>query len=94
MKDWHVCLGCDCVKTDDFEEFNCATPIEEVDMDEPELGLGPGNPGCEDDLPEPCENGLYYPYCEVEPSFEGSAKVTIDWPEVDPSDIYSSYPDA
>jgi len=92
MKDWHVCLGTNCARTDDFEDLNCATPIEDVDMENAFDDLGPGEPGCE--LDDYCENGLFEPYCEVEEVFEGSAKVTIEWPEVDASDLYTSYPDA
>ena len=27
LKDWHLCLGNECYKENNFEEFNCAEPI-------------------------------------------------------------------
>lgn len=82
MKDWHVCLGKECSIVDDFEDLNCATPIEDVDMDDPENDLGEGNPGCAV-CEYQCENGLCDPYCEPSTTFEGSAKVEIEYPEWD-----------
>jgi len=46
MKDWHLCIGDDCARDEDFEEYNCAEPIETADSEDP-LSLGAGNPGCE-----------------------------------------------
>jgi hypothetical protein len=69
MKDWHLCLGSGCARDDNFEEFNCADPIETADPED-ELSLGPGLPGCE--LPEYCDDGLYPP-CEEPEVWEGSA---------------------
>jgi len=85
MKDWHLCLGSGCARDDDFEEFNCADPIEIADKTAEE-SLGPALPGCE--LPEYCSTGLYPPCtCEdgedcPEPE-EYSAEVEITWPDVD-----------
>lgn len=92
MKDWHVCYGETCARDDDFEDFNCADPIETADPDD-ELSLGPGLPGCE--LPDLCDTGMYPPCDEEEPEeYEGSAEVIIDWPELDPSDLIPQDPGA
>jgi len=71
MKDWHLCLGSGCARDDEFEDFNCADPIETADASDP-LSLGPGLPGCE--LPDYCANGLYPPFCDDNgTTWEGSA---------------------
>jgi len=62
--------------------LNCADPIETADPEDP-LSLGPDQPGCE--LDEYCETGLYPP-CEPVEEWEGSAEVTITWPEIEVTD--------
>lgn len=95
MKDWHLCLGSGCFIDDDFEELNCAVPIEDVDADVfDEASLGPGLPGCE--LDPYCPDGLYmdeYDCEDVPVAEEYSAKVVIDYTELDPTDLIPSYPD-
>lgn len=92
MKDWHLCLGSGCYKEDDFEDepFNCAVPIEDADPED-ELSLGPGLPGCE--LDPYCEDGLWRDPCVDLPKEEYSAIVTIDYSEVNATDIIPSHPD-
>lgn len=88
MKDWHLCLGSGCARDNDFEEFNCADPIETADpMDQ--FSLGPGLPGCE--LGPYCEEtGMYELPCEPVIPYEGSAEVIIDYSGVDPTGLIPS----
>jgi len=74
LKQTTLCIGANCYKDADFEEFNCAVPIETANSDDVN-SLGLGQPGCSDDeecqnyeICEICENGLAPP-CEppVEP---------------------------
>jgi len=41
-------------------------------------------PGCGIDK---CDNGMAKPCKPEEPEYTGSAEVTVEWPEVDPSDL-------
>lgn len=84
MKDWHLCLGPECARDDDFEELNCADPIEESDMSD--ASLGEDNPGCP--LDKYCENGLWEDPCDGEEVHEEySAEIKIDYTQVDPTGI-------
>jgi len=83
MKDWHLCLGDKCSRDSDFEDYNCAEPIETADPEDP-LSLGVGEPGCEI-IDEYCDNGLFPP-CSDTVVVEYSAEVKIDWPEIKTSD--------
>jgi hypothetical protein len=83
MKDWHLCLGPTCARSDDYEKLNCAHPIITADPKDP-LSLGPGLPGCE--IKDKCKDGMYPP-CEVEKKGEASAKIIHSSPEPKPSDL-------
>jgi hypothetical protein len=88
MKDWHLCLGSNCAIIDDFEDLNCADPIETADKTADE-SLGPALPGC--DLGEYCDDGMYEP-CDCEGDdcdvvSEYSAEIHIDYTHVDPTDL-------
>jgi len=83
MKDVHVCYGKKCAIDDDYEEKNCAVPIEKADVDDP-LSLGPGLPGCKIKY---CPDGMIRDPCKPEEKYNGSAEVTIKWPDVKPSDL-------
>jgi hypothetical protein len=87
LKDWHLCLGSNCAREDDFEDLNCADPIEVANpLDE--LSLGPGLPGCE--LDEYCDDGFYPPCCEGDEcgvDEEYSAEIKINYDSVDPTDL-------
>lgn len=90
MKDWHLCIGSGCAREDNFEDLNCADPIDTADPEDPD-SLGTGQPGC--DLGTYCDDGMYEP-CEEPPAeWEGSAEVTIEWPEIDSSDLIPQYPE-
>lgn len=84
MKDWHLCLGASCYREENFEELNCASPIEEADVEDLD-SLGTGRPGC--DTTTECDNGLYPPCQPPIEDYEGSAKVAALWPEVTISDL-------
>lgn len=91
MKDWHLCLGTGCFKQDNFEDLNCAVPINEVDVEDPD-SLGEGQPGC--DLGSYCPNGLYQDDCDGESDAEYSAEVVIEFTPHNVTDLIESYPDA
>lgn len=83
MKDVHLCHGKECTRDDNFEEVNCAVPIEKADPAH-EDSLGPDRPGCK--LPPYCEDGMHIEQCK-NVTDHGSAEVEIVWPPVDPSDL-------
>jgi hypothetical protein len=64
MKQTTLCLGTGCYRIDDFEELDCAEPIETADSTNP-LSLGVGLPGCDEPGPI-CPDGTY-PDCETPP---------------------------
>lgn len=85
MKDWHLCLGQNCALDGDFEDINCADPIDTANPDDPE-SLGEGLPGC--DIKDVCDDGSFPPCDDVVPTEgEGSVEVETTFPDLDPSDL-------
>lgn len=91
MKCWNLCMGSDCARSENFEELNEAMAISD-DLDtSDDASLGAGEPGCI--VVDACENGLYDPFCGNATSFEGSAEVTINWPEISKDDLIPCTPE-